>query len=832
MPTLVFAVLALIYGVYNFAVCGPPEMPGLSVTERIIGDVAAILEHAGAEEGSALLSSDFLTRLVTDIRANGNTAASTAGGRSVPRTTAQLIQELSSSTHEAFGRVFHQLPNRLRNPEDKDRRRQLVAGLLNAALTNTTLKGRYAPILAVSAQLEELVNQVDKRLGIGSGSAQTVGLQEVVVDETPPPTVRRWTPGSGNASSGVIEIETGGASKAYPTMPPLPIMKSTSTSEGPERASASSTTRAAADSGNEALRQQLEQWAQSQSCAQGTGAQEANLQALLGAATAASGFQKSSTTITTTTSAPTTTTSSSKPAAAAPPIYWYGADGAPAAPVQMPPGGYFMSAGPPPSAPPASGATTPRVKPRVTSSTTTSSAAKTTSSLLLSDGIEEDEEEESDGGGEEEEEEDDGANLKTLPYLLGVLKLKNLLTALDHLIGSLPAFLMSVVTTAVLAVASVGAGPVVAGAILSGVTFWRWTVHTADLVLSTMAGGAATSLAVAQVTGSWLLGGAAVLLGLLACFFAWSSGAWSSEKKRVVKKVVTPKKTTPGKTTPKKPGSRSGDDAKEIAMRDAQIAELTAALREREQKDKAPLPGVSGQYVGVSHGGGQPSNFDAVQDFVGGGNLPGTGPMTMTGASLGLMGPPGPKHPPAVPSVNGTKSGFAYPMAGAAGGGYILPENTPTPKFGHIGAPAPTPLLGGLGNPAPPSSAMICQICNGGCRAPQQHSQVPGAFAFQNPNPGANLGPTTNYNDGNGSSDPAPEPDPYVHGIRATALPSGYRRMAPEVYWGLRRSSNSVLEHVERTYPGDRQDASFYHMYTLAQQADTVLAEAHRRGGG
>ena len=115
--------LALIVGVIGICIIvssGLDTMPGVSVAENIVNNVGAALVAAGAEEGGAALSNEYILKLVTDIRARGNTAASAAGGRSVPRSNEQLVDELAHGLKEPFGRLYRVLPSSIRGPEGRE----------------------------------------------------------------------------------------------------------------------------------------------------------------------------------------------------------------------------------------------------------------------------------------------------------------------------------------------------------------------------------------------------------------------------------------------------------------------------------------------------------------------------------------------------------------------------------------------------------------------------------------------------------------------------------------------------------------------------------------
>jgi hypothetical protein len=166
------------------------------------------------------------------------------------------------------------------------------------------------------------------------------------------------------------------------------------------------------------------------------------------------------------------------------------------------------------------------------------------------------------------------------------------------------------------------------------------------------------------------------------------------------------------------------------------------------------------------------------------------------------------------------------------GGGYALPVNIMTPRYGTHGGSPGAPPTSGAGNPLVNMNAihvLYCAICNAMCSNPDHHRQMreAGATAGLNPQPPGACPPPRAAAAGS----PGGGGDPYLHGLGATELPDSYRRMGNEIYWTIRRTARSIVEYLERTYPGDKQDAGYFHLLTLGQNADTTLERQYRQFG-
>ena len=229
----------------------------------------------------------------------------------------------------------------------------------------------------------------------------------------------------------------------------------------------------------------------------------------------------------------------------------------------------------------------PSAPPTTTTTTTTTRVPQTTTELQL----EIDDEEGNEEGGEEEEEEEGPhiftgsqadeaeAVARALQKVLAWVKLREFADALDHLFGSLPTFMMSFGVTFLLFFGSAGVAPVVAGAAVTIVSFYRWTVHSTDLILNVAAGGAAAALTGAAMTGAWMFSLAGVILGLVTLFYAWISGSWSVEAERTQQKVPSRPTSKQGSGKTSKKGSRAGSDAGDhtIELRKVLEGKLAAA---------------------------------------------------------------------------------------------------------------------------------------------------------------------------------------------------------------------------------------------------------------
>jgi hypothetical protein len=807
---LCLALIVGVIGIFIIVSSGLVTMPGVSVSENIVNNVGAALAAAGAEEGGAALSNEYILKLVTDIRAQGNTAASAAGGRSVPRSNEQLVDELAHGLKEPFGRLYRVLPSSIRGPEGRDKRRQLIASVVDTSLTNTTLRGRYAQVMSISASLEALLTALDGACGLSPTTNTTTGAPATTttIEESPPPTVRRWVPDTTAVSGPDVLPVAGGAG---PEVPPLPTW--VLPDNGPRPSAPPGPSVAEPTPGQpQSLRDTLLEWASIASPA-GQGDVHGSFPAELGAQ-AVSGLTG-----------------------------FFGAGEAPrasaltveAAQITIP--AFFRSA-----RSGRGGITTSTAKPKPRDP-----------QLVISEDDEETEE-----GDETDEDEDETTrappttkDMEGVVYILQMLRVKQFLTAVDEMFGSVVTFVLSAVASSLLIVFSGPPAAIGAGIIVSFMSFWRWTVHTTDFVVAAATGGAAAAVTAAASTGSYLVAGLGCLVGIAAMIYGCVTGAWHSEISRGAEKITSKtgskagSKKGSGRASRK--ASRAGDDPSEIMARDAQLAEMSALLaqrdRELEASNNAYLMMQAGQMSGSSvPNDGQLSatmgNFNALQDFAIGGNpamVRSEGPMTVTGAAIGLGGPPpAPAARPGVPGIPAHASSVApiagggpagYPAGmGNPGGGYALPGHLNTPKFGTYG--------GAIG--APPTSSMIhsmpgnnpaaspCQVCLGPCRMPHLHFPNPAQFAHQGGPPPLPL-PAIAGGGGN--------QDPYLTGIGATQLPDDYRRMGSEVYWNARRVARTMVEYVERTYPGDRQDAGFRHLLTLAQNIDSVLETAHSAGG-
>ena len=73
--------------------------------------------------------------------------------------------------------------------------------------------------------------------------------------------------------------------------------------------------------------------------------------------------------------------------------------------------------------------------------------------------------------------------------------------------------------------------------------------------------------------------------------------------------------------------------------------------------------------------------------------------------------------------------------------------------------------------------------------------------------------------------------DPYIAGRQTGITKSGYRRMGAEIYWDMRRSASSIVEYIERYYPGSTDEPSYLAAWQQGNSIDVALEEAYRRGG-
>jgi hypothetical protein len=143
-----------------------------------------------------------------------------------------------------------------------------------------------------------------------------------------------------------------------------------------------------------------------------------------------------------------------------------------------------------------------------------------------------------------------------------------------------------------------------------------------------------------------------------------------------------------------------------------------------------------------------------------------------------------------------------------------MPANYMTPRHGVHGGIPGAPPQSVMGNPLLQTGVVV--------GTPNANGQYNGGG--QNPNFPGPPPPPANPGGGGGH-------DPYLTGIGATELPDSYRRMGAEVYWTIRRTSRSIVEYLERTYPGDKADAGYYHLLTLGQNTDTTLEQRYREQG-
>jgi hypothetical protein len=395
------------------------------------------------------------------------------------------------------------------------------------------------------------------------------------------------------------------------------------------------------------------------------------------------------------------------------------------------------------------------------------------------------EEENEEGEGESDEDDDEEGEerqqepgvkneLDGLIYVLRYLKIKMFLQGLDEMIGSVATFFISVTGTSLIYAFAGGAAPVAAGIIFTTMCFWRWTVHTTDYVLTAAAGGAATAMVGAQMTGSYVLAGGALCVAAVAVFYGIISGSWASELARGGKKITSRTTSKKGSRKASRKGSQAGDGPGEVSARDAQMAELTAQLRAKEREvterdnrlREIEMGAARGRNpnadVHVENTGGSPSgNFAALSNFAVGGtkaeNV--SGPYTVTGEYAGLKGPPT-REPLNQPAQSGQSSHYHHPQAtpinmparlsdlaassgsapGMGGGGYALPVNMMTPRYGTHGGSPGAPPTSGAGNPLVNMNAihvLYCAICNAMCSNPDHHRQMreAGATAGLNPQP-------------------------------------------------------------------------------------------------
>jgi hypothetical protein len=269
------------------------------------------------------------------------------------------------------------------------------------------------------------------------------------------------------------------------------------------------------------------------------------------------------------------------------------------------------------------------------------------------------------------------------------------------------------------------------------------------------------------------------------------------------------------------------------------VTERDNRLREIElgaARGLSPNADVHVESTGASSSG----NFAALSNFAVGGtkaeNV--SGPYTVTGEYAGLKGPPT-REPLNQPVQSSQSSHNHHPQAtpinmparlsdlaassgsapGMGGGGYALPVNMMTPRYGTHGGSPGAPPTSGAGNPLVNMNAihvLCCAICNAMCNNPDHHRQMreAGATAGLNPQPPGACPPPRAAAAGS----PGGGGDPYLHGLGATELPDSYRRMGNEIYWTIRRTARSIVEYLERTYPGDKQDAGYFHLLTLGAE--------------
>ena len=74
--------------------------------------------------------------------------------------------------------------------------------------------------------------------------------------------------------------------------------------------------------------------------------------------------------------------------------------------------------------------------------------------------------------------------------------------------------------------------------------------------------------------------------------------------------------------------------------------------------------------------------------------------------------------------------------------------------------------------------------------------------------------------------------DPYLLSGMGSSLSADQRRIAPEIYWAMRRSSPSIRVFVQSSWKGSRDAGMKYQdLECFAELVDLEAAEAHMKGG-
>ena len=70
-----------------------------------------------------------------------------------------------------------------------------------------------------------------------------------------------------------------------------------------------------------------------------------------------------------------------------------------------------------------------------------------------------------------------------------------------------------------------------------------------------------------------------------------------------------------------------------------------------------------------------------------------------------------------------------------------------------------------------------------------------------------------------------------MHSGWGTSLEPGRRRVAPETYWAIRRSSTSVRAYLAMHYPGRRDTSTYRDLWLVGEMIDLEVDRAYQAGG-
>ena len=84
---------------------------------------------------------------------------------------------------------------------------------------------------------------------------------------------------------------------------------------------------------------------------------------------------------------------------------------------------------------------------------------------------------------------------------------------------------------------------------------------------------------------------------------------------------------------------------------------------------------------------------------------------------------------------------------------------------------------------------------------------------------------------GGGGGDPGWGQDPYLHGGWGSSLAPDRRRIAPETYWAIRRSSQNCRAYFSAHYTGSRRGRSWQDLWLTCEMVDLEVDKAYTASG-